>query len=299
MPEGHTIHRLAIEHRRRLAGEPLAVSSPQGRAQDAAAALNGGTITGIDAFGKHLLYRWRTTDDEPLTLHVHLGLFGRFRNRRTPPPEPRGQVRLRIIGAQLATDLSGPTACELMDPVREDELLARLGPDPLRDDGDPAAFLAALARRRIPIGQALLDQRVIAGIGNVYRAEALHLEGIDPYLPARELEPGRALALWDRVADQLSDGVRDGRIITRPGAIERAGKASKVRRREATCVYGQRQCHTCGGPVVREPLAGRTLWWCPVDQRESTNGPPSGRRIDEPPVDVSATAEPSVQTEHR
>jgi endonuclease VIII len=267
VPEGHTIHRLAIEHRRRLLGTGLAVSSPQGRAASAAEVLDGGALVDADAWGKHLFHRWRDRDGAPHTLHVHLGLFGRFRNRRIPPPEPRGQVRLRIIGARLAVDLSGPTACELLSPAQEAALLARLGPDPLRPGSDPDAFVAALARRRIPIGQALLDQSVIAGVGNVYRAEALHLEQIDPYLPSRELGEPRARRLWARIGDQLADGVRDGRIITAPGAIEAAGRASRVPRREATCVYGQRTCRTCGRPVVREPMAGRTLWWCPVDQR--------------------------------
>ncbi len=273
MPEGHTIHRLAREHRRKLRGGPLAVTSPQGRASYAATVLDGGQLLDIDAYGKHLLYRWETTEGERRTLHVHLGLFGRFRNRRVPPPEPRGQVRLRMIGARTAVDLSGPTACELLEPADEADLLARLGPDPLRDDADPQAFLNALARRRIPIGQALLDQRVLAGVGNVYRAEALHLERIDPYLPSRELSADRALALWERVAGQLADGVRDGRIITAPGAIERAGSARKVPRRAATCVYGQRACLTCGGPIRREPLAGRTLWWCPADQSTTKEAP--------------------------
>lgn len=280
VPEGHTIHRLAREHQRRLTGGPLAVSSPQGRASEVAAALDGGELLSADAWGKHLFHRWRTADGERLTLHVHLGLFGRFRNRRVPPPEPRGAVRLRIVGARTAVDLSGPTACELLDPAAEELLLARLGPDPLRDDADPSAFLANLARRRIPIGQALLDQAVIAGVGNVYRAEALHLERIDPYLPARELPEAAALALWHRLAEQLADGVRDGRIITAPGAIEQAGSARKVRRREATCVYGQRACLTCGGPVAREMLAGRRLWWCPADQAAQGSGaaPSSARR---------------------
>lgn len=263
VPEGHTIHRLAREHRRRLTGGPLAVSSPQGRAAAAAAALDGGELLDVDAHGKHLLYRFADRAGEPRTLHVHLGLFGRFRPRRVPPPAPRGQVRLRLIGARHATDLSGSTACELIDPARERALLARLGPDPLRDDADPERFLAALARRRTPIAQALLDQAVIAGVGNVYRAEALHAERLDPHLPACELDARRARALWARIAAQLAGGVEDGRIITAPGARERG---RRVPRREATCVYRRAACLTCGGPVAREELAGRVLWWCPACQ---------------------------------
>ena len=72
MPEGHTIHRLARDHTRDLAGQPLAVSSPQGRATETAAALDGAAIERVEAYGKHLLYRWSSGD----TLHVHLGLYG-------------------------------------------------------------------------------------------------------------------------------------------------------------------------------------------------------------------------------
>ncbi|UUY05003.1 hypothetical protein LRS13_05590 [Svornostia abyssi] len=263
MPEGHTIHRLARDHRRKLTGGPLAISSPQGRAADAAAVLDGGELRDVDAFGKHLLYRFTTAAGEERTLHVHLGLFGRFRPRRVPPPEPRGQLRLRIVGAEHAADLSGPTACALMDPAEEHALLARLGPDPLRADADPARFLDALARRRISIAQALMDQSVIAGVGNVYRAEALHAERLDPHLPARELGEDRAAALWMRIAAQLADGVEDNRIVTAPGAREKPGR---VRRSEAVCVYRRTACWTCGGSISSQKLVGRVLWWCPACQ---------------------------------
>lgn len=272
MPEGHTIHRLARDHRRRLTGGPLTISSPQGRAADAAAVLDGGVLDDVDAYGKHLLYRFVTVDGDPRTLHVHLGLFGRFRPRRVPPPEPRGALRLRIVAAKHAADLSGPTACALIDPAEQHALLARLGPDPLRADADPERFLAALARRRISIAQALMDQSVIAGVGNVYRAEALHAERIDPHLPARDLGEERATALWARIAAQLADGVQDNRIVTAPGAREKPGR---VRRSEAVCVYRRTACWTCGGAISSQKLAGRVLWWCPACQPAAVSAPAS------------------------
>ncbi len=256
MPEGHTIHRLAKDHTRDVVGQPLAVSSPQGRASETAAALDGGTITRVDAYGKHLLYRWDTGD----TLHVHLGLYGKFRRLHTPAPEPRGALRLRLEGEAWTLDLRGPIACELFDPAQEKLLRARLGPDPLRRDGRVAAFAANLSRRRIPIGAALMDQAVIAGVGNVYRAEVLLILGIDPMRPANSLSAEEVEALWKLIKKQLQAGVKANRIVTRPRAPGRKGRIPKA---EANWVYRREECAQCGGPVSSTELAARTLWWCP------------------------------------
>ncbi|MGB1527266.1 MAG: DNA-formamidopyrimidine glycosylase family protein, partial [Miltoncostaeaceae bacterium] len=133
MPEGHTIHRAARKHADLLAGAAVGAESPQGRFMEGARAIDGCVLEGVDAHGKHLLYRF--PDD--LTLHVHLGLFGRFFTHRGAPPEPRGAIRLRLSGQDGAIDLRGPTACELVEPPEVEALLARLGPDPLRADADP------------------------------------------------------------------------------------------------------------------------------------------------------------------
>ena len=260
MPEGHTIHRLARMHRRDLAGEPLAVSSPQGRAAVAAERLDGASIETVGTWGKHLFYRWSTGD----TLHVHLGLYGRFRRRPSPPPEPRGQIRLRLVGSQWAADLSGPIACELLDPEAEDAILSRLGPDPLRRDAGAAEeFAARLARRRIPIGAALLDQRVIAGIGNVYRAELLFLAGMDPRRPARSLSADEVAALWAASRAALTAGARSGRIVTRP---KQPGERGRRGRGEGVWVYRRPECGRCASTVERFELALRTMYRCPACQ---------------------------------
>ncbi|MBA2575537.1 MAG: hypothetical protein H0V05_02665, partial [Euzebyaceae bacterium] len=165
MPEGHTIHRLARLHRRALRGRTVAVTSPQDRFAAGAALLDGLTSTGVDAYGKHLFYRW---SDGP-TLHVHLGLYGKFRGYGEAAPLPTAGTRLTMATGDVTLHLAGPTACELLDPGEERRLRERLGPDPLGLRPDPAAFRANLSRRTLPIGAALLDRRVAAGIGNVYR----------------------------------------------------------------------------------------------------------------------------------
>ncbi|MDQ8043989.1 MAG: DNA-formamidopyrimidine glycosylase family protein [Solirubrobacteraceae bacterium] len=272
MPEGHTIHAAALDQMRDLGGEALQISSPQGRAADVAEHLDGRVLRRIDAYGKHLLYRFapagqaRVRRADLLTLHIHLGLFGKFFRHASPAAPPTGQKRLRMVGERFTVDVSGVTVCDLLPPPVEEKLLARLGPDPLRSDADPQAFVAALARRRISIAEALMDQQVIAGVGNVYRAEALHAERLEPHVPSNELGDERALALWNRVAEQLRQGLKDRTIVTLPDAPRTSTARRKIPRREAKCVYKRDRCYTCGGPVFQEPLAGRTLWWCPHDQ---------------------------------
>ena len=175
MPEGHTIHRVAADHSKDFVGQTLQVSSPQGRFKSGASKLNGRQLISVDAHGKHLMYDW---DGE--TLHIHLGLYGKFRRHKSPPPEPRGQVRLRVIGEEKAFDLNGRTACELLSNSSVKKLYDCLGVDPLRDDADPDKAWNRISCSRSPLGTLLMDQTVIAGVGNVYRSEVLHLLNTHP-----------------------------------------------------------------------------------------------------------------------
>lgn len=266
MPEGHTIHRAARLQRALLRGRPAVADSPQGRFAEGAALLDGRALRTVDAWGKHLFYRW--TPDA--TLHVHLGLFGRFRtHRREGPEEPLPPTtmgtRLRLVTADAVLQLSGPTACELLDPPAEAALLARLGPDPLRGDADPERAWAALQRRTIPIGAALLDQRVLCGIGNVYRAEALFVAGIAPQRGARALAREEFLRLWATVVAMLQAGERSGRIVTVEPAEVGARSRSRIPRRDAVYVYHRagRPCRRCGTTILAEPMAAREMSWCP------------------------------------
>ncbi len=264
MPEGHTIHRYARLHRDALVGERLRVASPQGRFEAGAARLDGSRLTAVDAHGKHLFYRWGTGD----TLHVHLGLFGRFRTFREEPPPPTDGTRLTMRAAEVAVYLSGPTACRLIDPATEDAVRSRLGPDPLRDPAAVGDFASRLARRRIPIGAALLDQKVIAGVGNVYRAELLFLLGILPFRTVTDLTSSEIDSIWTAAGEQLRRGERTGRIVTVQPAEVGVPRRSDIPRFERLYVYKRHgePCRRCGTPISSGELANRRIWWCPTCQ---------------------------------
>lgn len=272
MPEGHTIHRLARRQAADLVGQTITATSPQAQSGSAVRAaapagraaqeLDGRRLERIDAYGKHLLHRY----EDGLTLHVHLGLFGRFVRRPRPDEvEARPTCRLRLRGDDVAWDLSGAVASKLLDEQEEDALLARLGPDPLRKDADPERFARALARRRISIAAALMDQSVLAGVGNVYRAESLFAVGLAPHTPAKDVPAAKVDELWAVLKAQLRDGEKAGKIVTVPAA--EAGKPrSKLTGRDRVQVYRREACRRCGGPVQSQLLTGRTLWWCPACQ---------------------------------
>lgn len=266
MPEGHTIHRLAGEHLSLFGGAPVRVASPQGRFADGAALLDGRPLLGTDAHGKHLFHRYGDR-----WLHVHLGLYGDFRTGTGPAPAPVGQVRLLLAGSGNWAELRGPTACEVVTDADKDALHARLGPDPLRADADPDAAWARIARSRTGIGRLLMDQQVLAGVGNVYRAEVLFRHGVDPHLPGRELDRSSWSAMWGDLVALMREGVRTGRIDTvapehtpeamgRPPRVDDHGGEVYVYRR-----HGQ-PCLVCTGEVRTEVVAARNLYWCPACQ---------------------------------
>ena len=269
VPEGHTIHRLALDQWRDLGGEALAVTSPQGRMGDDAARLDGQQLRRIDAHGKHLFYRFGSaTPSRATTLHVHLGLFGTFRCQPSPPAAPKATVRLRMTGAEWSVDLVGPTDCRITDADQERTILERLGPDPLRADADPEAAWTRLQRRRIPIGEALLDQRIIAGVGNVYRAEALYVHRIHPNRPANTITRYEFDGLWATLGAMLRQGVKDRRIITLDGDDLRAFGVprSRIASKEAVYVYKKDRCLRCETPIDRWDMSGRWAYACATCQ---------------------------------
>ncbi|WP_292603069.1 DNA-formamidopyrimidine glycosylase family protein [Nocardioides sp. REDSEA-S30_B4] len=262
MPEGHTIHRLARRHRSLLRGHAVTASSPQGRFEDGAAVIDGAVLLGTDAWGKHLFH-----DYGDHVLHVHLGLYGKFRDGSGTPPEPRGALRLRLVGGGHWLDLRGPTACELLTAPEVESRTARLGPDPLRRGADVDRFLDRVGRSRAPAGTLLLDQSVIAGVGNVYRAEVLLRAGISPWTAGRDVARPFWQAVWEDLVVLLRAGVRAGRIVTTEPE-DRGRPAGRVRRIDAHYVYGRAglPCRRCGTPVQRGELAARSIFWCPVCQ---------------------------------
>jgi endonuclease-8 len=249
-------------HQRRFGGSQVAVSSPQGRFTDAAK-IDGRTFRGASAWGKHLFHHY----DGGGIVHVHLGLYGTFTELPTPMPLPIGQVRMRIVGAEFGTDLRGPTACELVDEARVAAIVARLGPDPIRRDADPSSAWNRISKSRKSIAALLMDQSVIAGVGNVYRSELLYRHGIEPYRPGRDLTESEFDELWTDLVELMKVGVRRGKIVVvRPEHDH--GAPSYAPNRPRTYVYRRagEPCRVCGTPTRTAVLEGRNLFWCPSCQ---------------------------------
>ncbi|HEX6968457.1 MAG TPA: DNA-formamidopyrimidine glycosylase family protein [Micromonosporaceae bacterium] len=267
MPEGHTIHRLAVRHRRLFAGDKVAASSPQGRFAAGAVVLSGAVLEDTEAYGKHLLHHY----GNGLSLHVHLGLYGRFTDGEGEPPPPHGQIRLRLTSDRHWLDLRGPAACEVFEPSDVERLRARLGADPLRDDADPDVAYRRIRRSSAPLAALLLDQSVVAGAGLIFVTEVLFRAGLAPSTPGRRLSEELWQAVWADLRALMRLAVTTGRIDTvrehhlpeamgRPPRVDRHGGEVYVYRRA-----GQ-PCHVCGDPVRRAELAGRNSYWCPTCQ---------------------------------
>jgi endonuclease VIII len=260
VPEGHTIHRLARDHGPLLVGRPVRASSPQGRFADGAALLDGRRIERIEPYGKHLFYGFEAGH----VLHVHLGLYGAFTRGTGAPPEPRGALRLRLTTDEHWVDLRGPTACEVLMPPGRDAVLARLGPDPLRRGADPAVAFRRLSGSRRAVGELLMDQSVLAGVGNVYRAEVLFRAAMSPFRPGRDVSSDVWSALWDDLRTLMQAGVRAGHIVTTDRA-HRERRSGPARREDRFYVYRRAgaPCRRCGTEVRTAVMAGRNLFWCP------------------------------------
>lgn len=264
MPEGHILHRLARLQQRRFAGSPVAVSSPQGRFAAGAAAVDGLVLARTSVWGKHLFHHYAGGP----TVHIHLGLYGTFTEHATPMPAPVGQVRMRMIGADYGTDLRGPTSCAVFDELQVAEVIARLGPDPLRRDADQGLAFKRIIKSRRPIGGLLIDQSVIAGVGNVYRAELLFRHGIDPHRPGTAIAEAEFQAAWADLVALMKVGLRRGKIVVlRPEHDH--GAPSYAPGKPRTYVYGRAgdPCRVCGAEVRTAVLEGRNVFWCPSCQR--------------------------------
>lgn len=268
MPEGHTLHRLAADVFAAFGGRPVRASSPQGRFADGAARLDGRLLVQTEAHGKHFLAEFEGAG----WLHIHLGLIGKMGFGEGPAPEPVGQVRLRLENGTAYADLRGATICELMTDGERDVLLGRLGPDPLRDDADPELAWKRIHKSKLPIGQLLMEQNVLSGVGNVYRAETLFRARLHPLTPGAFVKKREWNGMWTDLVELMKYGVETGRIDTvsddhTPEAMGRdprkddhGGEVYVYRR------HGDR-CYVCQSVIRTEIMAGRNLFWCPKCQR--------------------------------
>jgi endonuclease VIII len=268
MPEGNTIHRFARSHTRDFGGRTVRVSSPQGRFAAEARRLDGRRFLRAEAYGKHLFHFW----GGGLVVHVHLGMAGWFYRHAGRAPAPKPSVRMRMATLRRAptrregavtVDLIGPPTCELITVAGMHAVLERLGPDPLRADADPARVWAELRRRRRPIGDALLDQRVISGVGNIYRNEALFLTGIHPLRRSDRLSEEEWRALWVTTTRLMRRGLRPGSIATiDPRERPHAAAAAERETKDDFYVYQEAVCRRCGSALREFPLSGRRMWAC-------------------------------------
>lgn len=277
MAEGHAVHGIAVRLRQ-LVGQPVRSRSPNGAFD--AEVFDRRVIADAQAVGKHLLV---SVVGVEATAHLHLAMKGAVSVRRHqraldgdfPRTEPplRGNVAWRLLSATHHGEVTDPAVCELLDPDGVLALRARLGPDPLRDDAEPD-----LARRRIQasrraIGALLVDQKVIAGIGNVYRAELLHRARLDPFTPGREIDDDTFVALWQDTVDLMTLGWGAGWIVT-DGAQMAAARQALVRGERVPrwpkryAVYGRagRPCPVCGTTVRAQRLGLQRMFWCPLCQ---------------------------------
>jgi endonuclease-8 len=283
VPEGHTIHALADRLQRAFRCRAVAASSPQGRFAADAERLDGRVLDRAHAWGKHLFVELGDA-----TLHVHLGLIGTFPVKPLegmPPPPAQPTVRLRLVGPEHWADLRGPMICTIIDARRQREIRSALGPDPLRRGQRPEASWSRVHRSRRTIAELLMDQSVIAGIGNVYRCEVLHRLALDPLRPGTALSERTWTEIWDDLVLLMPLGRTFSQILTMPDQVEAARRLRRSGRARAISegLTGERlgdhferrflvyqrtgqPCLRCSAPVQDGQIAGRTLYWCPACQ---------------------------------
>lgn len=278
MPEGHVIHRLAGEFTRIFGTQRLHITSPQGRFATEAALVDGSRLERAEAFGKHLFLHFDAASDEHI-IYIHLGLIGhlRFEDRE----KVWGQIRVRIEtldddgssedATNLAANLRGPQWCRLITDEEYAIAVGKIGEDPIRDDANPRQVWAKVQRSKRSIGSLLMDQKLFAGVGNIYRAEVLFRHQQSPFTPGNAIDRSVFFAMWEDLVALMRQGVVDGEINTvraehtpevmhRPARDDEHGGEVYVYRRAGD------DCYVCGSDIAMKAYEGRNLFWCPTCQ---------------------------------
>jgi endonuclease-8 len=260
MPEGHTIHRAARRIASVLVGRQLERVEARGAQlveAQARARLLGATITAVEARGKHLLIH----TDAGWTLHSHLRMDGVWHLYRRGEPWRRARTRAWLLlgsGDWDAVEFDGPILTLVRtEQLDADQSLTELGPDILVTPFDDDEFLRRMRRGDDrEIGDALLQQRIVAGIGNIYKSETLFMTQVDPWKCVREFDDEELVRVRELATRIMEAGVLDARAITFHGP---GPKGRWVYRRAGM------PCRRCA-TAIRSALQGddqRTTYWCP------------------------------------
>jgi endonuclease VIII len=268
MPEGNEIHRFAERHAAAFAGKRVRVDSPNGAFPDASL-LDGRKLKTVEAYGKHLGYVF----GRDLILHIHLGMYGDFWEGKMPLPPEKGALRLRMWTKTDWVELRGATDCSIFDRKKWRALLDRLGPDPLREESDPAPAFAVIEKRNTPIGLLLMDQSVFAGIGNIFRAELLYRAKVNPERSGKAVGAAARRGIWRDAKTLMRAAMDDRRIVTtrakdRPRRENVSGRGT-VQDQDVHYVYRRhgKPCLVCGATIKKQDMGGRTVYWCPQCQK--------------------------------
>lgn len=265
MVEGHSVHRVASFHRKRLVGNAFTAWSPNGRFQEGAKAISGKVFSRIEAVGKNLFVFFGegtaddSDDDGTVVVHVHFGMAGNwavYMNETAPEPTKTNRLRLEYPG--IVADLSAMTVqhggMELYEIKR-----AKLGEDPLRDDADPGRLWERVKKSSKSIGALVMDQSYFTGPGNIYRAEILFKARVHPDRPGNTLEKAEFDTIWHHTVDLLQRGYQTGSILTVDPAEARALGNPRMRR----YIYNTSHCPRCGSSIKTWQIAARTCYACP------------------------------------
>jgi endonuclease VIII len=272
LPEGDTIYKAALALRPLLVGQTILAA----RARTPGPMIDrvvGSRVTHIDTQGKHLTLHF----DNGLALHTHLKMGGAWHRYRHGERwlRPPSQARVVLEVPQHVVVLFNAPVAELVSErvLERHPALRSLGPDLLAPAFDVEDALARLTGRRVPIGEALLDQQALAGIGNVYKSEVLFLEQLDPWTGVCDLDESRLRAVLLTAERLLRANVEAGlpRITTTDSSV-----------RSSVWVYGRagRPCFRCRGLIQarRQGSAGmsRLTYWCPTCQNPAVSRPAPG-----------------------
>lgn len=265
MVEGHGCHRVVAAHRRLLLGHVFKATSPNGRFTEGAKLIDGRRLARIEAVGKNLFYFWEKAlpDEPPVVVHIHFGMSGAFSVFPLPGKTHTPTTRLSLVNKDIniSASLSAMT-CVHGGPDLYESKYNALGPDPLREDADKERLWLKMQSTSKAIGQVLMDQSFIAGIGNIYRAEILFKSGLHPEQPACTIPKSTFETLWMHSVLLLQRGFTTGSILT----VDQAEAALLGPPWTRRYIYNHRHCGRCGSAVRNWTMAGRTVYCCPTCQ---------------------------------